>query len=95
MKLPAVRPDVLLFNVWLGRKQALEFNTEYIDAAAEFICTVNPGVTFLLHLYELSRAAEDVWTYAHAGILKERCMALDPRTRIIIPVPNHPYSLTP
>lgn len=86
--------DILFFNVWLGRGRALNPDPETVSSATRFIAAAAPRHVLLLHLYELNRAPEDVWTRAHAALLADRLAAEAPSVRITVPDINMDYRLT-
>jgi len=75
--------DSMIAHVWLGSGHALELPCEpYRTQAAAFIDHFHPKQVFLGHLYELARTPDQMWTYAHAGLLADTLTALDPERTV-------------
>jgi hypothetical protein len=87
--------EVMLFNVWLGRGRALDPDPACLAGAVAFIREAAPRTVFLLHLYELAREPADVWTYPHAGLVREGLEAAVPGIIVRIPAPNRVCGIEP
>lgn len=83
------RATHLFMHVWLGRANALNYPCgDYPDQVAEFALSARPEKIYLTHLMEAARVPEDLWTYAHAGLVMDALLAHDPACDVSIPLPG-------
>ncbi len=93
--LPGLGPvDYLIQHVWLGRTNALNYPCQpFLSQLADFVNALDPALVFLSHLYEISRPATDLWSYAHAGFVMDELLAKNSRLLVEIPRPGDRYDL--
>lgn len=89
-------PDtaILFSHLWLGREQALNPPWEpKLTEFCQFVLSFHPRRITLAHLYETGRPPVDLWTYQHAGAVKDRLLALSPDTEVTVLEPGiwHPF----
>ena len=81
-------------HVWLGRGNALNWPCgDYPEQMARFVCAFRPTHVYLTHLLEAARGEKDLWTYAHAGLVTDAVLALDPGLRVRTPLLGETVSL--
>lgn len=84
----------LFSHVWLGRRNALNYPCgDYPDQMAQFALAFAPEKIYLGHLMEAERPPEDLWTYAHAGLVMDAILAQDPAAAVEIPLPGRRVKL--
>ena len=77
----------LFVHVWLGRRNALNWPCgEYPAQQAEFALAFGAKKMYLAHLLEATRTMEDMWTYAHAGLVLDEIIARRPSAEVYIPM---------
>ena len=80
-------PTHFFAHVWLGRGNALNWPCgDYPDRMARFAYAFRPAHVYLTHLLEAERGEKDLWTYAHAGLVADAMLALDPGWNVSIPM---------
>jgi len=90
---PLPGADILFAHLWLGKGQALTPPWEpKLSEFCEFLLSFRPKCVTLAHLYEVAREPEEMWTYQHAGAVKDRMIALSPETEVFAPRPGRWYS---
>ena len=87
-RLPAFEKVTHLFmHVWLGRRNALNWPCgDYPDQMAEFALSFGAEKIYLAHLMEAERPLEDLWTYAHAGLVMDALMGRAPGAEVCVPL---------
>ncbi len=87
-RLPRFGPVTHFFaHVWLGRGNALNWPCgEYPGQMARFALAFRPERVYLTHLLEAERGEKDLWTYAHAGLVADALLALEPGLRVSMPL---------
>lgn len=84
----------LFMHVWLGRGNALSYPCgDYPDQLASFALSVHPEKIYLAHLMEAERAPEELWTYAHGGLVMDALLARDPACDVSMPLPGRAQRL--
>ena len=74
-------------HVWLGRGNALNYPCgDYPARMARFILAFKPDKIYLAHLMEAERPPEDLWTYAHAGLVLDAILTEKPEADAEIPM---------
>lgn len=88
VKLPVFNGVTHLFaHVWLGRRNALNWPCgEYPDQFARFHLSFGAEKIYLTHLMEAERPLEDLWTYAHAGLVMDEILGREPGAQVYIPM---------
>jgi len=77
----------LFAHVWLGRRNALNWPCgEYPGQFASFHLSFGAEKIYLTHLMEAERPLEDLWTYAHAGLVMDEILGREPGTLVYIPM---------
>ena len=86
-RLPDFGPvDCLFAHVWLGRGNAQNLPCEpWLSGFCDFAAALRPRRVFLTHLFELGRDADNLWTYAHAGLVADWLLERDASLQIVIP----------
>lgn len=94
-RLPTFRRVSHLFmHVWLGRRNALNWPCgDYPERLARFALSFRPETICLAHLLEAERPPEDLWTYAHAGLVADAILAQDPAAAVLAPMHGRAVSL--
>ncbi len=78
--------DTLILHVWLGGKNAENYPYEpYASDFSKFAADLKPDKIIFGHLNEFARTRDEMWSYAHAGLLTAGIKALKPDTQIIAP----------
>ena len=81
-------------HVWLGRSNALNWPCgDYPEQMARFAHAFRPARVYLTHLLEAARGEKDLWTYAHAGLVADALLALDPGLSVSMPLLGEAVSL--
>ena len=85
-RLPRLGPvDVLFANLWLGRGEALAPHPPLLEAFVDFCLALQPKRIVLLHLWEVGRSADDLWTRRHARAVREHLTDRAPGIRVDVP----------
>ncbi|MBQ6707649.1 MAG: MBL fold metallo-hydrolase [Clostridia bacterium] len=78
--------DTLILHVWLGGGNAENYPFEpYASDFSKFAADLNPNKIIFGHLNEFVRTRDEMWSYAHAGVVTAGIKALKPDTQIIAP----------
>lgn len=87
-KIPRFERVTHLFaHVWLGRRNALNWPCgDYPGQMARFALAFGPEHISLGHLLEATREMEDMWTMAHAGLVADELLSLNPAVKVHIPM---------
>ena len=81
-------------HVWLGRRKALDYPQSGLCAEqAAFLTSFGARVIYLAHIAEAEREPEDLWTYAHAGLLTDAILTRQPDANVRIPMLGYPEFL--
>lgn len=85
-RLPEFGPvDVLFANLWLGRGKALVPRPPLLESFVDFCLALRPRRIVLLHLWEVGRTPEDLWTRRHARVVRELLSSRVPGVRVDVP----------
>ena len=71
-------------HVWLGRGRSLTFDEADLDRYCRYVVGLNAAHVCLAHLLEISRDEHNYWSFAHAGLVAGRLLALSPLTEVTI-----------
>lgn len=77
--------DVLFAHLWLGRGSAAEPHPPLLEEFCDFIMACRPRRVVLAHLYSFQHGITDMWTEAHAQMVRERLASCAPEIEVLFP----------
>jgi len=77
--------DLLFAHLWLGRGCAGYSVPPLLDAFCDYLRGCAPRAVVLTHLYEFSRATDDLWHQRHVALVRSRWAALAPNVPLRAP----------
>ncbi|MBR6747777.1 MAG: MBL fold metallo-hydrolase [Clostridia bacterium] len=86
--------DTMFLHIWLGRGNALNFPCEpWLSELTAFASSFTPDTVYCGHLYEIGRPLHEMWTYTHAGLVRDSLVAQLPDCDVTAPRLGQPYPL--
>jgi len=77
--------DLLFAHLWLGRGCAGDSVPPLLDAFCDYLRACAPRAVVLAHLYEFSRATDDLWHRRHVALVRSCWGALAPNVPLRAP----------